>query len=428
MSAEIFNIHLWCTLVALLSASSCALLGTFLVLRKDSLLGDAVSHAILPGLALAFLLSGSRASIFMFIGASLFGLLTAVIAQFLNRYCKVDQGASLGVVFTTFFALGVILIRLAADKVDLDPGCVLYGLLEFTPFDTLSVFGLNLPRAFVILSFSLLFVLTFICILYKELKISSFDAVLATTLGINSNLIHFLLSAAVAIVSVASFESVGSILVVAMFIIPGSVARLLTNNYFSTLLIAEVVAVLSAVFGYYFAVQYNVPVAGMMAVVAGIIFLTTLFLAPKYGFLGKITKNISTQLNIISEDILGLIYRCSEENFKKSFPLSSRNILFAMGGGFLSQIALFKLLLSGHIKKSDEYTFSLSEKGQCLAANLIRSHRLWEAYLVKQLHLPADHVHDTAMMLEHITSKEMQKELVDETKGAKKDPHGREIP
>ena len=125
----------WITAVGILCAVSASLLGNYLVLRKMSLLGDAITHAILPGLAVAFFISDSRSSLPMFLGAVIVGVLTALFTEWIRGVGRVDEGASMGVVFTSLFALGLVLIVQAADHVDLDPGCVLYGSIEFTPLD-----------------------------------------------------------------------------------------------------------------------------------------------------------------------------------------------------------------------------------------------------------------------------------------------------
>ncbi|MEM6917075.1 MAG: metal ABC transporter permease, partial [Verrucomicrobiota bacterium] len=132
----------WIVVVGALCAMACALPGCFLVLRKMSMMGDAISHAVLPGLAIAFLITGSRASLPMFFGAAIAGVLTAVFTQWIARFGNVDRGAAMGIVFTTLFAIGLILIRQAADHVELDPGCVLYGAIELTPLDTIGNTGI----------------------------------------------------------------------------------------------------------------------------------------------------------------------------------------------------------------------------------------------------------------------------------------------
>ena len=425
---EMLQVHLWTIAAASLCAVSCALLGTYLVLRKLSLLGDAISHAILPGLAMAFLLTGSRHPLPMFLGAAFFGLLTAFLSQFLTRFCRVDQGASLGVVFTTFFALGVLLIRMAADHIDLDPGCVLYGLLEYTPLYTVVVGGMEIPRSILVLLPMLLVNIAFISLLYKELQITAFDPALATTVGINATVVHSLLMTAVASTSVASFESVGSILVVAMFIIPPATARLLTDRLLTTLLLSALFGLISAVAGYGFAVQINTSVAGMMSVVAAGLFFAALIFSPRYGVISRSIQRLRLQLRVLSEDILGLAFRCQERDFVRSFPLTARNIGSAMGGGLAPRFAIRRLVREQLIEHVSDGSYRLTASGEAQAKRLIRSHRLWETFLVQHLKLSPDHVHQTATTLEHYTTPEMEGALKQKTGGAGVDPHGKVIP
>lgn len=294
-----YAIDTWIVVVGALAATASALLGNFLVLRKMSMMGDAISHAVLPGLAIAFLVTEARASLTMFIGAAIVGVLTAVFTQWISRFGKVDEGASMGIVFTSLFALGLLLIVQAADHVDLDPGCVLYGAIELTPLDVvwrpkLFGFDLEVPRAALVLGGVTLLNLTFIIGFFKELRITSFDAELATTMGIHSNWMHYLLMTLVAVTSVAAFEAVGSIIVIAMLIVPAATAHLLTDRLWVMLLLSAVFAVASALLGHLSALVVpswfgfaDTSTSGMMAVAAGLLFLLTMLGAPRYGVLAK---------------------------------------------------------------------------------------------------------------------------------------------
>lgn len=299
-----YMIDTWIVIVGILSAVACALLGNFLVLRKMSMMGDAISHAVLPGLAIAFLITGARASLTMFIGAAVVGVLTAVFTQWVSRFGKVDEGASMGIVFTTLFAVGLLLIVQAADHVDLDASCVLYGAIELTPLDvvwrpTLLGAVLEVPRAAVVLASVCLVNLLFVVVFFKELRISSFDAELATTMGISANLMHYMLMTLVAVTTVAAFEAVGSIIVIAMLIVPAATAHLLTDRLDVMVLLSVCFAALSAVLGHITAlllpgwlgfdprVVDATSTSGMMAVMSGVCFLVILFCAPRYGILVK---------------------------------------------------------------------------------------------------------------------------------------------
>jgi len=301
---EWYNIDTWIVIVGVLVAVSCALLGNFLVLRKMSMMGDAISHAVLPGLAIAFLVTGARASLTMFIGAAVVGVLTAVFTQWISKFGNVDRGASMGIVFTSMFALGLILIVRAADHVDLDPGCVLYGAIELTPLDVVwrpELFGavFEVPRAALVLVIVTVVNAAFVVLFFKELRISSFDPELATTQGINANIMHYLLMTLVAVTTVAAFEVVGSIIVIAMLIVPAAAAHLLTDKLVGMVVISVVLAVLSAVLGHVSALIVpswfgfeTTSSSGMMAVMSGLIFGCILLFAPRYGVLAKLFRRV----------------------------------------------------------------------------------------------------------------------------------------
>ncbi len=285
----------WIVIVGALAAVSAALPGCFLVLRRMSMMGDAISHAVLPGLAAAFLLTGTRASFAMFAGAAIVGVLTALFTQWIGKLGRVHQGAAMGIVFTSLFAAGLVLIVRAADHVDLDPGCVLYGAIELTPLDMVPLAGLEVPRAALVLGSILLLNLLIIVLLFKEFRLSSFDPALATTLGINAASMHYLLVSMVAITTVAAFEAVGSIIVIAMLIVPAATALLLTNRLLPMLLLSSLAAAAAAVFGHLSAQALppligfeSTTTSGMIAVCAGLLFTLAWVFAPREGLLSKL--------------------------------------------------------------------------------------------------------------------------------------------
>lgn len=282
---EWYAFDTWIVLTGALSAGACALVGSFLVLRRMSMMGDAISHAVLPGLAVAFLVTGARSSWVMFVGAAAIGLLTAVGTEWLHRKGRMDEGASMGIVFTTFFALGLVLIARAADRVDLDPECVLYGALELTPLDTVALalpfFGeADVPRAFLVLLAVFVLNLLAVVVFFKELRLVCFDPALAATLGFGAKRVHYGLMTLVAVTTVASFEAVGSILVIAMLIVPAATARLLTDRLSGLLVGAVLLAFAAAAVGHLAAITVpgwfgftDTSTAGTMAFVTGLFFL-----------------------------------------------------------------------------------------------------------------------------------------------------------
>jgi manganese/zinc/iron transport system permease protein len=272
-------------------AAACALVGTFLVLRKMALLGDAISHAILPGIVIAFLLTGERAPVPMVIGAGVFGVLTVFLVELFNRTRRLKEDASIGVVFPALFSLGVLLISRYAAQVDLDLDCVLYGEIAYTPWDSLLVGETGIgPKALWVNGFVLLLNLALVLLFYKELKLTTFDPQLAASLGFSPILIHYLLMSAVSVTAVGAFESVGAILVVAMLIVPPATAYLLTDRLSLMLIIGVAIGIASAIAGYWVAHVLDASIAGAMAMVSGAFFLLAFLVSPRYGLLARLLR------------------------------------------------------------------------------------------------------------------------------------------
>lgn len=280
---------LYIILIGSLVAASCGLLGCYLVLRRMALIGDAISHAVLPGIVVAYLLSGSRDSFFMILGAGTIGLLTTFLIEFLHRKARLQEDASIGVIFTTLFALGVILISYYAENIDLDQDCVLYGEIALAPLDTwVLASGADLgPRTLWIGLVMLILVLAFILTGYKELFLTTFDPAYAASIGISVTFWHYLLMGMVSFTTVASFEAVGAILVVAFLVAPAATAYLLTDNINKMLLYSVLAGIIAAVGGYYLALLLDASIAGGMSTVAGLEFLLVLLFSPSQGVIIK---------------------------------------------------------------------------------------------------------------------------------------------
>jgi manganese/zinc/iron transport system permease protein len=263
----------WTILTASLTAVTCALLGCYLVLRKIAMVSDAISHSILPGILFAFFITGSRDSTAMLMGAAVLGLLTTVIIEFLHRKGNLQSDAAIGVTFTALFALGVILVSAFAEQIDLDTDCVLYGEIAYTPLDVWFSGNTNMgPKAVWVIATLLLLVGLFISLSYKELLITSFDPAFSAAIGMQTQVWHYLLIGTVSLTTVAAFESVGAILVVALLICPAATAYLLSNNLKMMLCLAALFGVIISIGGYYLALILDGSIAGAMSAVAGVLF------------------------------------------------------------------------------------------------------------------------------------------------------------
>jgi ABC-type Mn2+/Zn2+ transport system permease subunit/Mn-dependent DtxR family transcriptional regulator len=415
----------WWMTIGALCGVACSLPGCFLVLRRLSLIGDAISHAVLPGLVLGLLVTGTRNPLPMFAGALVFGLLTAFLTELTHKIGRVPTDSSMGVVFTGLFALGVLLITRKASMIDIDPGCVLMGLIEFTVFDTIPVWGTEAPRAALSLGGVTLFVGAFVALLWKELKISAFDGALATTMGLSAGLMHYALMGVTALVTVASFEAAGAIMVIALLIVPGATAQLLTDRLGWMLAVSAAVAVVASALGTLAGIRLNTNLAGMIVVVLGVEFGLAALLAPRHGVLGRMFSQAMLGRRILCEDALALLWRLRERGAQPA--MERRRLVGELGNGWLARWAVRTLLGRGWLNLDGD-ALALTDAGAAVATAHVRAHRLWETYLSEQMGSEAGNVHQRADAVEHFVTPEMADRLAAQLESPQQDPHGRRIP
>ncbi len=272
-------------LIAIVTATACALPGVFLVLRQMAMMSDAISHTVLLGIVIGFLIFNDLDSPWLIPAAALMGVITVFLVEVFVNTRLVKEDAAIGIVFPALFSIAVILISRYASGVHLDSDAVLLGQLEFSFFDRTEFFGLNLATSLVTMGVILLVNLILLLVFYKELKISTFDAGLAAALGFSPVLIHYGLMMMVSITAVGAFDAVGSILVVALMIAPAATAWLFTDRLSQMLLFSTIAAVLSAVGGFGMALFFDTNMGGSMATMCGIIFIIALLAAPNRGLI-----------------------------------------------------------------------------------------------------------------------------------------------
>lgn len=275
---------------AIFVAIAGSLLGVFLVLRRQSMLSDAISHAVLPGIVAAFWLTGGTSTFPALIGAAAMGLLTVLSVELLERSKRVKVDAAMGVVFPLLFSLGVIWVSSSFRNVHLDLDAVLYGEIAYAPLNNVIVFGHKFPESLLLMGSLALLNFLFIHFFYKELKISTFDAGLAGTLGFAPLAIHYGLMLLLSLTTVGAFQSVGAVLIVAFVIIPPASAYLLTRRLSRMLWLSTALGSLASVFGYLLALYFDTSIAGMIASLLGVIFLLCLFLSPQQGIVTTLAR------------------------------------------------------------------------------------------------------------------------------------------
>lgn len=260
-------------LTASLVAINCALMGSFLIMRKMVMIGDAISHAVLPGIFIAYLVSDSAESLPILIGASLSGILASIMIEWFTKKVRLQTDASIGISYTFLFAVGVILISKFGQNVDLDQQCVLYGELEYVGLSLSSLpFGIFIPNQALILGSVSVMLLVVVLLGYKGLLLTTFDPAYAAATGVAVSFWHYLLMSGVSLTTVVSFESVGAILVISFLAGPPAIAYLLTGKMKWVIINACLIGVVCSVIGYYLATLFNISVAGSISVVIGAMF------------------------------------------------------------------------------------------------------------------------------------------------------------
>jgi len=294
------QIDLPAMLVGTLAALVCALVGNFLVLTRQSMFGDAVGHVVLPGIVIAYVVTGTTATWVMLAGAAAAALAAAGLVEFFRRVAGVEPSAALGTVFTAMFALGVVLLeQTGVARTTFDVHHILYGNVEAAIWPAAVDFSslvdpqalAALPPQIGRLAFGLAVVLAVIVVCFKELRLVSFDPVFAATLGLSPRLVGTVIVALAALAAVVSLEAVGVILVVAMMVCPPAAARMLTDDLATQVRISAVIALASGVLGYaaaaFLPAAFGSPIslgaAGTIAVTAGLFQLAAMLFGPKRG-------------------------------------------------------------------------------------------------------------------------------------------------
>jgi len=286
-------------LIAVVTALATSLIGVFLVLRKLSMLTDAISHTILLGIVIAYYFVGDLNSPYLLVGATLMGFMTVYLIEVLLKVKHINEGAAIGVVFTMLFSIAIIIINTRYRNVHLDIDMVLLGNLEFAIFDRAQIGPFSVPRSLIVMSVVLLINLTMLKVFYKEIKLVSFDYALASVLGFFPLVLHYVMMTLVSLTVVAAFDAVGAILVIALMVGPASTALFYTKTLFHTILLTLGVAVLNSVIGYQLAVVFDVTISGMIATMTLLSFLLSFMLAPKRGLISRMFR-IKRQKNDVA--------------------------------------------------------------------------------------------------------------------------------
>lgn len=280
-------------LVLLLTALSTALLGVFLVLRGQAMTTDAISHTILLGIVIAFFITNDLRSPLLIIGATLVGLITVYLIEVIGHSKLVSKDAATGLVFTSLFALAVILVSKYLDNIHLDLDIVLMGQVLFAPLNRIEILGIDLPYALWQLAIVLMINVSFVALFYKELKLSSFDPVYSIVSGFSTSIIYYSLMSLVSVTAVTAFDAVGTILVISFFTAPAATAFLLSKKLSTMIWISLMYAAINSLIGGTFGYLTDTSISGSVAVISMISFFLVFLFRKDGPILSKIHLPVS---------------------------------------------------------------------------------------------------------------------------------------
>ena len=406
--------HGWAIATAAVVSAGCAVVGSLLVVRRLSLLGDAISHAVLPGIVVAVLLGGRPGDLSVLVGATVAALVTVGLTRFFQQQGGLAEDAGTGVAFTTLFAIGVLLVTISGSRIDLDPGCILYGILELVPFDTIPLAGWEVPRAFVSAAAVLVVVSLGLMSTWRWQVFTAFDADAARAAGVPTTAVTVGLLAGVSLATVAGFEAVGAILVVAMLVVPAAAAERLALRLHHVLGLAVLLAMTGAVVGYLAAWHFNTSAAGMMAVVLGLEYVVAILIAPQDGLLAQGMTRLGYAWRVRCEDRLAALWRAEEAGLSSAAAATDG-------------LALRWLRVQGRVRP-EAAGYRLTPQGRTEAELIVRSHRLWETWLGRHADLPVDHLHPPAEWIEHHLGARLRRQIEADLGRDTRDPHGSAIP
>lgn len=391
-------------LAAVVVGTVCAVMGSFLLVRRWALLGDAISHAVLPGVALAFLLGWPYV-----VGALVTGLLTALGIGVVERHTRLKQDAAMGLLFITAFAFGLAIISRIRSPVDLFH--VLFG-------NVLAVSRGDL----VLTAASGAVVVGTIAFLYKELLLWAFDPVMAESVGLPVRRLHYLMLLLTSLTIVAALQAVGIVLVVAMLIAPPATAAMFSDRLHRLILGAVLVGVLTAVAGFWLSYVLDIASGATMVLVgAGLFALAALF-APRRGVVVRALRRRRAAAQARLDDYLKALF--AEDAQASSVAVLAARVRDSAEGATAVVRQLARL---GLVTETPEGV-RLTPAGRRAAAQRVRTHRLWERFLVDRAGMPWDQVHQAADRLEHVAPRRLTEELARTVGPQATDPHGAPIP
>lgn len=406
---------------AMLLTASSAVVGTFTFLRKKALVGDAVAHSVLPGICLAFILSGTKDPIILIIGAFITGWISLVLIDVITQRSKIKEDSAIALVLSVFFGIGILMLT----NIQHSGNAAQTGLDSFLFGKAAALVGKDLITFSIV---AVVLILT-VTLFFKELKIIAFDSNYAKALGLPVRAIDLLLTTLTVLAVVTGIQAVGVVLMAAMLITPAAAARFWTNDVRNMTIIAAVMGSLSGLSGAYVSyVAPAMPTGPWIVMIISAIALTSFFFAPKRGIISRYFTQRNLQVMIMDENLLKSLFHLGEEDADMFKGRSEDEIIdkrYFPKKRLKS--ALARLKREGYLAKT-KGQWQFTEVGKQKGQRVVKLHRLWELYLSTYVKIASDHVHEDAETIEHIITPELEAELERMLEYPEMDPHEEKIP
>lgn len=407
------------TLGALLLTGSSALMGTFALLSKKSLVGDAIAHAVLPGVCLGFMLAGTKDPLWILAGAFLTGGLSVYLIDFIVHNSRIKEDTAIGLVLSVMFGAGIVLltaIQKSGNAAQSGLDQYLFGRAAALNKQDLLIFGT-----------SAVLIIAVVTVFFRAFTLLAFDRYFAHALGFNVKFIQFIQTTLIVLAVVIGIQAVGVVLMAAILITPAAAARYWCNSVKTMLWLSAAFGMISGLCGALISYAAPaMPTGPWIVVIASVIAFVSLLVAPEKGMLSRFLRQRRLQQTIVHENLLKAFYKLGEKNedflSERSVEEIMRNIKPAKLQRLLSQ-----LLKQGYLERSNNH-WKLTEAGYLRAQRIVKIHRLWELYLTTYMNIAPDHVHDDAETIEHLLTPELEKELERQLGYPTTDPHRSQIP
>ncbi len=409
------------TLGAILITASSAIVGSFSFLKKKALVGDAVAHAVLPGVCLSFILYGEKNPLVLIIGAFITGWLALVFIDYVTNHSKIKEDTAIGLTLSVFFGVGIFLLTIIQKS----GNAAQSGLDQYLFGKAASLVGEDLVTFSVIAI--VLLVATYI--FFKEFTLLAFDSDFAKTIGLPVKRLELLLTTLTVLAVVVGIQAVGVVLMAAMLITPAAAARFWTDKIKVMIWLAAIFGAFSGLSGAYISyIAPAMPTGPWIVVVISTIAFISFFFSPKKGIINRLVRQRNIKHHISEENILKVLYQLGEEE-KNFFDERSIEGILSKRKFDKSQLksGLKRLKNQGFLELSEGY-WKFTPEGKNKGQRVVKLHRLWELYLTEYLRIAPDHVHDDADTIEHILTPELEARLEKLLNYPEKDPHESEIP